>query len=194
MRTPGLEPGWVAPPAPKADSLPLSEAAPNDGTTLDDAGHRPETPGTTTATTTARGPLEKACRDAGLPPTADSLMYLEQLAQRAGLTGRHAVTPAMLRKAARLHRKMVENPRRFGSSRPEDGSMSRRQGKQQLAEEHGLTSGRQWKRWKKEQQRILRASRQDMRPEARTFTVIDEDMGAEDAARVVKLLAEGASA
>jgi hypothetical protein len=115
---------------------------------------RPISAGAATNLATARGPLERACRDAGLPVEVSTLMHLEELARKAfGIVGRD-VTPAEFRRAARLHRKIAENWRRIAA--PKEG-LSVRQAKRQLMAEHGLTSGRQWKHWKREQQRAMRA-------------------------------------
>lgn len=101
------------------------------------------------------GPMQKALRDAGLPIEVASVLHLEQLARKAYRIPETAdVTPAEFRKAARLHRKMVENPRRWAKSRP---GQTKHAAKRTLREGHGLTSGRQWRKWKKQQQRAMRA-------------------------------------
>lgn len=143
----------------KAHSMPLSSKELHDslsGAVSDDvAGSRPVSAGAATDLATARGPLERACRTAGLPLEAGSLMYLEDLARKAfDRPTPFDITPKHILRAARLHRKMRDNPRRAVAV---PTGMTVRQAKKQLMREHGLTSGRQWERWKKAQQRVMRA-------------------------------------
>ncbi len=104
-----------------------------------------------------RGPLELACRDAGLPPCAESLQRLEDVAVQAGIVPRGGtVTPAMMRRAARLYRKVMQDQKRVVAAPErvnERAAPSKRQARKLLAGAHGLKSARQWKKWKKAQRR-----------------------------------------
>lgn len=61
-----------------------------------------------------RGPLELACRDAGLPPTVESLMLIEAFAQRENMVALgQVVTPKIMRRAARWYRKAQEQDARW---------------------------------------------------------------------------------
>lgn len=102
------------------------------------------------------GPLQKACRDAGLPYSAQTLQYLEDVAVRAKLSDGMTTTPKQLRQAARLHRKVAANPTRWAP----DVQLTHSAAKKQVMAANGITSGRQWKKWKKQQQRELRAEMQ----------------------------------
>lgn len=172
MRTPGLEPGWVAPPAPKADFAPRAEGRQREAAPLDPAGNRSIPLETTTATTTALGPLQRALREAGLPVEVAALQHLEDLARKAfKIADDRVVTPKEFRKAARLHRRLVENPRQLSKVRE---GLTVRQAKAVLMREHGITTGRQWKNWKRRQARVLRAAQARAQRATQTRPVQEE--------------------
>lgn len=101
------------------------------------------------------GPLQKACRDAGLPFHPDSLMYLEALAHRLNLVPKgKEVTRLALRQAARHHRKILQSGARRVAA---DAKMSRTQARKIVKAAHGIETGRQWRIFKKREQRALRA-------------------------------------
>ena len=146
------------------------DRAPSDDVSQDGAGCRDMSQSTATDPATGRpahlqrGPLELACRDAGLPPCAESLQRLEDVALQAGLVkAGQTVTPADLRRAARLYRKVMANQKQvvphFGQG---TGDLTKRQARKLLAKEHGLTSGRQWKAWKKAQRRTQRTLQREV--------------------------------
>ena len=97
-----------------------------------------------------RGPLQLALRDAGLPETPESLMVLETIALKAKLVlpGK-AVSIKAFRRAARIYRKVAANPRYVA----EVAELSRTAAKKALMTAHGISTGRQWAKWKKLQRR-----------------------------------------
>ena len=82
-------------------------------------------------------------------------MYLEALAHRLNLVPKgQPVTRLALRQAARYHRKLLQSGDRRVAA---DTKMSRTQARKVVKAAHGIETGRQWRIFKKRQQRALRA-------------------------------------
>ena len=106
-----------------------------------------------------RGPMQRALREAGLPATLASFQLLANYARQWKLVPMgQSMTPKLFLRAARVYRQVIERHARAVAF---PTGMTKSKAKKLLVNEHKLGSGRQWKKWRKQQMREQRAAQRE---------------------------------